>query len=37
MCFGALALQPNGAGVSTYERELLAELAKLLPGVSLRL
>jgi len=35
VCFGALALRPNGAGVSTYERELLTELAKLLPGLHL--
>lgn len=35
MCFGTLALRPNGAGVSTYERELLAELAKLLPTTEL--
>jgi glycosyltransferase involved in cell wall biosynthesis len=35
MCFGMLALRPNGAGVSTYERQLLVELAKLLPSASL--
>ncbi|MFC4128049.1 glycosyltransferase family 4 protein [Nocardia rhizosphaerae] len=35
LCFGALALRPNGAGVATYQRELLPRLAELLPGTAL--
>ncbi|TCJ97236.1 glycosyltransferase family 4 protein [Nocardia alba] len=35
VCFGALAYRPDGAGVSTYQRELLAQLPALLPGAQL--
>ncbi|GGK33519.1 glycosyltransferase family 4 protein [Nocardia camponoti] len=35
LCFGALAYRPNGAGVATYQRELLAELPALLPTTPL--
>ena len=35
VCFGALALRPHGAGVSTYERELLTEIVDRLPQARL--
>ncbi|MFJ2839549.1 glycosyltransferase family 4 protein [Nocardia sp. NPDC087230] len=35
LCFGALACRPNGAGVSTYQRELLARMPALLAGTAL--
>ncbi|MEU4596562.1 glycosyltransferase family 1 protein [Nocardia sp. NPDC023988] len=35
VCFGALAFRPNGAGVATYQRELLARMAGLMPGTAL--
>ncbi|MFF2083075.1 glycosyltransferase family 4 protein [Nocardia sp. NPDC058176] len=35
VCFGALAYRPGGAGVATYQRELLARLAGLLPEAEL--
>lgn len=34
VCFGALAYRPHGAGVSTYQRELLARMPELLAGTA---
>lgn len=35
LCFGALALRPNGAGVATYQRELLGRMAGLMPATAM--
>lgn len=35
VCFGALAYRPGGAGVATYQRELLARLPGALPAAAL--